>query len=109
MKDARLVWSDEDGDLRKKKSAQTSEDAVDEKNLVLKLRRLSAGKGRTVIEISGLPSNQKWCKDLASELKKSLGIGGSYKNNIIELQLDQLEKVTTLLEKKSIKHKKIGG
>lgn len=108
MKDARLVWSDEDGDLRKKKEAQTS-DAVDEKNLVLKLRRLSAGKGRTVIEISGLPSNQKWCKDLASELKKSLGIGGSYKNSIIELQLDQLEKVTLLLDKKNIKHKKIGG
>tara|TARA_R110000868_G_scaffold159516_9_gene388412 strand:+ start:1957 stop:2283 length:327 start_codon:yes stop_codon:yes gene_type:complete len=108
MKDARLVWSDEDGDLRKK-GAKSSDQQVNEKDLQLLLRRLTAGKGRAMIEITGLPSNKKWCKDLASKLKKSLGVGGAFKANFIEVHTSEIEKVTGLLDKNSLRWKKIGG
>lgn len=108
MKDAKLVWSDEQGDLRKKKDNK-SDAPVNEADLILKLRRLSSGKGRVVIEITGLPSNQDWCKKLASELKKSLGVGGAFKKNFIEVHLDKLEKVAEILEKKNLRWKKTGG
>tara|TARA_R110000868_G_scaffold61524_3_gene186963 strand:+ start:13797 stop:14123 length:327 start_codon:yes stop_codon:yes gene_type:complete len=108
MKDARLVWSDEDGDLRKKTS-KASEQPVDEKKLELLLKRLTSGKGRCLIEITGLPANKKWCKDLASSLKKSLGAGGAYKASFIEVHVSEIEKVTGILDKKSLRWKKIGG
>ncbi|MBH47385.1 MAG: hypothetical protein CME71_04375 [Halobacteriovorax sp.] len=108
MKDARLVWSDEDGDLRKK-GQQSNDRPVDEKKIELLLRRLTSGKGRAMIEITGLPSNKKWCKDLASLLKKSLGAGGAYKSDFIEVHVSEIDKVTSILDKKSLRWKKIGG
>ena len=79
MSNTRTVWTDKSGDMRKKdKSAKPDNAVVDESNLVLKVRRLTAGKGRTVIEITGLPKNKKWCQDLAKGIKKSLGIGGTF-------------------------------
>jgi len=110
MSDAKgkIVWSDEKGDLRKAKT-ESVELPVLERELELKLRRLSAGKGRVVIEISGLPQNKEWNKNLASDLKKQLGVGGSYNDQIIEVQTDKIESITKILEKKSLKWKKIGG
>ena len=71
MSEDKIVWSDELGDLRKKNSS-TKEIHVDESQLQLSIRRLTSGKGRAVIEITGLPSNKSWCKNLAKELKKKL-------------------------------------
>lgn len=109
MAEGKIVWSDEEGDLRKKKSGGKQEELVDESSLVLELRRLTSGKGRTVIEIKGLPNNKSWCKKLAKELKKSLGVGGAYKDTFIEVHGDKLEKVTALLDSKNLKWKKTGG
>ena len=103
-----LVWSDEGGDLRKTKSKGASE-SVDEGSLCLHLRRLTSGKGRTVIEISALPNNKGWCKKLAKDLKKSLGVGGAYKNDVIEVHGEKLEKVKEFLDKKSLQYKQTGG
>ncbi len=109
MKDAKLVWSDESGDLRKKNDKKKQESIVDETQLLLKLRRLTSGKGRVVIEISNLPNNNSWCKQLASELKKATGVGGTYKENFIEIHSPTLEKVSAYLDKRLIKWKKTGG
>jgi translation initiation factor 1 len=73
------------------------------------LRRLTSGKGRVVIEIKGLPQNKKWCQKLAKDLKKSLGVGGAYKNDFIEVHGDKMEAVQNFIDKKSIKWKKTGG
>jgi len=105
---SRLVWSSETGDLRKKKQEEEDRPVLDEQ-VKLNLRRLTAGKGRTVIEISGLPKNKLWCETLAKELKKSLGAGGTYKNNIIEIHVDKLERVSDFLDNKKIPWKKTGG
>ncbi|MCK5072237.1 MAG: hypothetical protein KAQ98_02345 [Bacteriovoracaceae bacterium] len=109
MSDSRLVWSDQHGDMRKKKEKGHSDITVDEKKLELKLRRLTSGKGRTAIEITGLPQNKKWCKKFAKDLKTSLGLGGAYKENYIEIHGEKIEKITTFLDSKFIKWKKIGG
>ena len=81
MGEGRLVWSDEHGDMRKKREKVSSDIAANEKEIELKLRRLTSRKGRAVIEITGLPQSKKWCQKLAKDIKKSLGVGGAYKNN----------------------------
>ena len=106
--DTRLVWSDEQGDLRKKKS-KPKESIVDEAAVELEIKRITSGKGRTIIEIKGLPNNKSWCKKLAKELKKSLGVGGAYKNDFIEVHGEKIEEVSKFLQSKSIKFKKTGG
>ncbi len=108
MSNNKLVWSDDRGDLRKNKVGNRDV-AVHEDQLVLTVRRLTSGKGRTVIELAGLPNNQKWCKELAKKIKKSLGVGGTYKNNSIEIHGEKLDEVTSALDKLKIKWKKIGG
>ena len=108
-KNNRLVWDDENrGDVRKKGIGNTDV-AVHESQLELQVRRLTSGKGRTVIEITGLPRNKKWCKDLAKDIKKSIGVGGTYKNDFIEIHGEKIEEVTAVLDKKSLKWKQTGG
>ena len=108
MSENRVVWSDENGDMRKKGGDKVNEEVCEE-TLVLGLRRLTSGKGRTVIEISGLPKNKSWCKKLSKNLKKSLGVGGSYKNDLIEIHGEKMEETHHFLDSKSLKWKKIGG
>ena len=104
---SRIVWSSETGDNRKKKPEEKDKPVGPQ--VKLNLRRLTAGKGRTVIEISGLPKNKLWCESLAKEIKKSMGVGGTFKNNIIEIHVDKLERVSDFLDVKKISWKKTGG
>jgi translation initiation factor 1 len=108
MSNNKLVWSDDSGDQRKAKEAK-QDSSVNIQNLMLLVRRLTSGKGRTVIEITGLPKNKAWCKDLATQLKKSLGVGGTFKDQYIEIHGEKINLVTEFLDTKSIKWKKIGG
>lgn len=109
MSKGKIVWSDTDGDLRKSKKNNELDTPVDESSLTLELRRLTSGKGRVVIEIKGLPQNKKWCQKLSKDLKKSLGVGGAYKNNFIEVHGDKMEDVQKLINQLNIKWKKTGG
>ncbi len=106
--DTRLVWSDEEGDLRKKPKKAVDVE-VDESNLEILVRRMTSGKGRTIIELKGLPTNKSWCKKLAKDIKKSLGVGGAYKDDFIEVHGEKIEEVISLLEQKKLKFKKTGG
>ena len=105
-----LVYSSELGDLRKDNSQILKDDCeVDESSLQLLVRRQTSGKGRTVIEIKGLPANNIWCKELAKDLKKKIGVGGSFKNDFIEVHGENFEQVAKFLGSKKISFKKIGG
>jgi translation initiation factor 1 len=108
MSKGRIVWSDEDGDQRKKKDSVSNEEVI-ESNVELHIRRLTTGKGRTVIEISNLPNNKNWCKKLAKDCKKSLGVGGSYKDGVIEVHGEKYDVLSKLLDSLHLKHKKTGG
>ena len=103
-----LVYSSELGDLRKSKRS-LSDGEVDEKKLVLEVRRLTSGKGRTVIEIKGLPRHKSWCKKLAKDIKKKIGVGGAYKNDFIELHGEKYEEVASFLNSRKLAFKKVGG
>ncbi len=108
MSNNKLVWSDDQGDQRKKTTGNRDV-AVHEQQLELKVRRLTSGKGRTVIEITGLPNNKVWCKALAKDLKKALGAGGTYKDQYIEIHGEKIEEVTAVLDRRSLKWKQTGG
>jgi translation initiation factor 1 len=108
MSKGRIVWSDEEGDLRKKNNIVKSEE-VNESDIILHLRRLTTGKGRTVIEISNLPNNKSWCKKLAKDCKKTIGVGGAYKNDMIEIHGEKIDDVMNLLKKRGISYRKTGG
>lgn len=108
MSDSKLVWSDEQGDLRKQKE-NSNENPVNEQNLILHLRLLTSGKGRRLIEIKNLPSSKKWCQALAKEFKKKLGVGGAYKNDFIEVHTDNWDRVAKILDDRNLKWKKTGG
>lgn len=108
MSKGRIVWSDDGGDQRKKKNTEQNEEVNDEL-VELHIRRLTTGKGRTVIEISNLPNNKNWCKKLAKDCKKSLGVGGSYKDGVIEVHGEKYELLSSLLDTLKLKHKKTGG
>lgn len=105
---SKILYSSEHGDLRGKKNKQ-EEAIVNEKDICLYLRRLTSGKGRTIIEITNLPNNKSWCKNLAKEIKKSLGVGGAYKNNFIEIHGEKIDDVKQILVKKNLQFKQTGG
>ncbi len=107
--ESQVVWSDDAGDLKKKKNKTDCENSVDESKLLLELRRLTSGKGRAVIEIKGLPENKNWSKKMAKILKKKLGVGGAFKDDFIEVHTAELERVALLFDQMNIKWKKTGG
>ena len=57
-----------------------------------------AGRGgKTVTVVFGLPGNAAFLKDLAADLKKACGTGGTATTDGVELQGDLRERVRDLL------------
>ena len=74
--------------------------------ITARLRIERAGrKGKTVTVVEGLPRNATFLKDLAGELKRACGTGGTIVEDRVEIQGDQMERIRTLLEKKGWKVK----
>ncbi len=63
-------------------------------------------KGKTVTVISGLSGD---LKPLQKELQKLCGAGGALKQNVIEIQGDQREKIASFLQTRGFKIKFRGG
>jgi translation initiation factor 1 len=69
--------------------------------IVAKLRVEKAGRnGKAVTVVYDLPTNQTFLKDLASELKRACGAGGTVVGNTVEIQGDLRDRIRTALEKK---------
>jgi translation initiation factor 1 len=69
--------------------------------IVAKLRIEKSGRGgKTVTVVDGLPRNADFLAALASELKKSLGTGGSVLDASIEIQGDRREAIRAKLAAK---------
>ena len=93
MPDRRVVWSTDDGDLRKARPARRP--AGDGR---VKVRREVAGRrGKAVTTVSGVPLDDAGLRELAGKLKKRCGVGGSAKNGVIELQGDHRDVVMQVL------------
>ena len=66
--------------------------------LVAKLRMEKKGRGgKTVTVVFGLPDNQPFLKELAQQLKRACGVGGTVIDGGVELQGDLRERVRDYL------------
>ena len=73
---------------------------------VAKLRMEKAGRGgKTVTVVYGLPNNAAFLKDLATDLKKTCGTGGTATEDGVELQGDLRDRVRDLLVAKGFQVK----
>ena len=89
---ARLVYSSDDGDLRKARDPGVTR--ARETTGRVKVRRETAGRrGKAVTSISNVPADDTELKELAKRLKKRCGVGGSAKDGVIELQGDHRDAV----------------
>jgi translation initiation factor 1 len=76
------------------------EDAVPQR-IVAKLRMEKKGRGgKTVTVVYDLPKNTAFLKELAQELKRACGTGGTVVDDTVELQGDLRPRVREFLEKK---------
>ena len=101
-----LVYSTDGGKVEKIKQKQ----AAPESDGIIRLHRETKGrKGKGVTLIKGLQLNDKAIKELAKEIKKRTGCGGTVKDFIIEIQTDQREVIKSVLEKKGYTVKLAGS
>lgn len=66
-------------------------------------------KGKAVTVVRGLGLDAAALDDLARELKRACGTGGSVKDGAVEIQGDQREKVLRLLRERGHAAKPAGG
>ena len=107
---ARKVWSSEGGDLRKAPPPAPAASARPPGQQIIALHRDSkgrAGKGVTVLRGLALPEAE--LSQLAKTLKQALGMGGTVKNGLIEIQGQEREKIAEVLVKLGYKVKIAGG
>ena len=115
-----VVWSSETGDqrpkqkqeLQHKKETKTSAlgSSLPAKQQTIHLHRDSkhrAGKG--VVLIKGLQLTEMDLTNLAKTIKQACGSGGTIKDGIIEIQGDQRDKISQLLQNLGYKVKIAGG
>src|SRR3954469_430720 len=95
-RDAKVVWSADDGDLRKARDPElTARRAAGGR---VKVRRETSGRrGKAVTTGSDRPPADTGLRELAGRLKRRCGVGGSVKDGVIELQGDHREVVVALL------------
>lgn len=66
------------------------------KKAVIRIERKGrGGKTVTIIELRNYPEDE--AKTLAKKLKAKCGVGGTFKNNVVELQGDQRERIADLV------------
>ncbi len=69
--------------------------------ILARLRIERAGRrGKTVTVVYGLPRNVAFLKELAGELKKACGSGGTVTEDGVEIQGDHRDRIRALLEGK---------
>ncbi len=106
------VYSTEHGDLRKVSvsPAQPTARSAPPKGQTIYLHRESKGRGgKTVTLIKGLRLTPDDLKDLARELKQACGVGGALRQEVIEIQGDQRERLALILKSKGFQVKIAGG
>ncbi|WP_149275840.1 translation initiation factor [Pareuzebyella sediminis] len=66
-------------------------------------------KGKPVTILEGYTGADDDFKKLAKELKTTLGVGGSFKKEMIIIQGDYRDKIMDMLKKKGFSVKRVGG
>ena len=66
-------------------------------------------KGKPITIIEGYTGTTSDFKELASEIKKMLSVGGSFKDDKIIIQGDYRDRIMKFLRDKGFKIKRVGG
>ena len=98
-RDTRVVWSSDDGDLRKARDPDKQRAReLERAGGWVKVRRETSGRrGKAVTTVAGVPLDDDGLKELAGRLKKRCGVGGSLKDGVIEIQGDHRDAVLDVL------------
>ena len=120
MDNTRLVYSTETGKIctscqkpvsectcKKKKSRSQTNIKID--GIIRVQREVKGRKGKTVTTVSGFQINADELKNLATQLKRRCGTGGSVKDGVIIIQGDHRETLITELKNRGFKAKIAGG
>jgi translation initiation factor 1 len=95
-RDPRVVWSSDDGDLRKARDPGLTARRHAGGRVRVK-RETSGRRGKAVTTVHDVPLDDAGLKELAGRLKKRCGVGGSVKEGVVELQGDHRDVVVELL------------
>ncbi len=114
--DGRLVYSSEKGRVcplcgqpAKRCICRKSPRAPRGDGVVRVRREVKGRRGKTVTTISGVPLPEDDLRDLAGELKRRCGTGGSAKDGTIEIQGDHRDVLVAELESRGYTVKRAGG
>ncbi|MCF8069871.1 MAG: translation initiation factor Sui1 [Desulfobacterales bacterium] len=101
-----IVYSTEYGKMCPKCSKQAEKcvcrqkKALSKSDGIVRIGRETKGrKGKGVTLITGVPLDESELKQLGKELKQKCGTGGTIKNDVIEIQGDQRERLMAELKK----------
>jgi translation initiation factor 1 len=92
----RVVWSSDDGDLRKARDAGLKARRATGNRVRVK-REVAGRRGKGVTTVYDVPLDDAGLRELAGRLKKRCGVGGSAKDGVIELQGDHRDVVADVL------------
>ena len=114
--DTPLVWSSEQGRICpdcgrpvagcscKKQTPRPAGDGI------VRVQRESKGRGgKTVTVVTGVPGDAAALAQLAGELKRRCGCGGTVKEGTIEIQGDHRDLLVSELERRGFRVKRAGG
>jgi translation initiation factor 1 len=77
---------------------------------IVRIRREKKGRGgKVVTTASGIPLPAAELRDLAKQLRRSCGSGGTVKQGVVEIQGDHLETLLALLGERGYRVKHSGG
>ena len=91
-----LIADNPELQLSEEETSSTEEKAFRKQSFYVELDK-KGRNGKQATLISGFEGTEEELKKLATELKKSCGVGGSTRDDEILIQGDLREKVTTLL------------
>jgi len=110
-----LVYSSETGMVKQPTSGKPDKDRTQAPpphpaDGTVRLQRQTKGRGGgTVVVITGIPLAGVELKNLAGELKKRCGCGGTVKDGVIEIQGDHRDTLFAALQAKGYRVKLAGG
>jgi translation initiation factor 1 len=106
-RDSRIVYSTGIGRI---KAAPSHAAHAPRGDGIVRVRRETGGRGgKTVTAIHGVDAPEAKLKELAGELKRLCGTGGTIKDGVIEIQGDHRDKIVAALEQRGYTVKLAGG
>lgn len=110
MSERRVVWSSDEGDLRKKDQSADVIRSLPPQQQTAYLHRASSGRGGKIVSLAkNLILSEDDLKALAKILKQECGAGGTVKDGAIEIQGERRQRMAEVLTKLGYKVKIVGG